>query len=338
MPRKRQPPRLVSDPKTGIWHVHHWNGARTVRASLGTPDEAQASVRFGFWLTEQDTPGADADRRTVGELLDLYWQEHAQPHAADSTRIEYALPPLRKHFGLMRPTEIKPATVNRYVAWRGKAPGTVRRELTVLIACLNHARKRGDLIQVPHVPLPAAPPPRDRWLTSTEIDRLLALAEKRRRDPKRLSRVERFCWIALEAPARRRSIERLSWPQVDLERGIIDFRTPGRTQTSKRQVPVPISDRLLPVLQRAREERQNDLWVLDCSGSVRKAFEALAKAAGLEDVTPHDLRRTAATRMAQAGVPLAMIAAILGNTVAVVERTYAHWQADALRQAVNYGR
>ena len=111
MPRKRQPPRLVPDPKTGIWHVHHWNGARTVRTSLGTTDEAQASVRFGFWLTEQDTPGAAADRRTIGELLDLYWQEHALPHATDATRIEFALPTLRKHFGLMRPAEIKPATV-----------------------------------------------------------------------------------------------------------------------------------------------------------------------------------------------------------------------------------
>lgn len=339
MPRKRQPPRLIADKSTGIWYVHHWDGRRTVRASMGTTDPAQAQVRFGFWLTEQDAPGADEDRLTVGDILDSYWKEHAEPHSADPERISYALGHLRPHFGLLRPAEIKPATVNRYVAKRGKAPGTVRRELTVLIAALNHSRKAGSLVTVPFVPMPAAPPPRDRWLSAEEIAALLATAEKLRPGKKeRLSRVERYCWIALEAPARRRTIERLSWPQVHLERRVIDFRTPGKSQTSKRQVPVPISDRLLPVLERARAERKNDLWVLDSSGSIRTAFETLAEKAGLPDVTPHALRHTAATHMAQAGVPLAMIAAVLGNTIAVVERTYAHWQSDALRRAVNYER
>lgn len=334
MPRAKSPPRLIKSDR-GIWYVAHWNGERTVRASLGTTDEAEAQVRFGYWLVEQDH--ADPDTLTVGDLLTFYWKEHVELHAADPDRIDYALARLRPFFGHWKPSDIKPNLINKYVAQRRAGPATIRRELTVLTAAFNHAAACGRVTLVPKIPKPKAPPPKDRWLSKQEIDKLLLTAELRRQGT-RLSRAERFCWIALEAPARRRSIERLSWTQVDLERRLIDFRTPGKTQTKKRQVPIPISDKLLPILQRAYDERQNDLWVLDEPNPIRWYFEQLVDAAGLPGVTPHTLRHTAATHMAQAGVPLAMIAQILGNTVAVVEKTYAHWQSDALREAVNYGR
>lgn len=334
MPRTHNPPRLVRSDR-GIWYVHHWNGERTVRASLGTEDADEAQMRFGYWLVEQDH--AEPDTLTVSDLLTFYLSEHIRPHAADYDRAMFAIAQLRPFFGSMRARDIKPTVVNRYVASRGRSPGTVRRELIVLTAALNHAVKHGRLDVAPTIPKPAAPPPKDRWLSLQEIGKLLAAAEQMRVDD-RLTRAERFCWIALEAPARRRTIERLSWPQVDLARHLIDFRTPGKTQTKKRQVPCPISDRLLPVLTRAYAERRNDLWVMDEPNPIRWYFEQLVARAGLTGVTPHTLRHTAATHMAQAGVPLAMIAQILGNTVAVVERTYAHWQSDALRGAVNYER
>lgn len=341
MPREKSPPRLVRNDK-GTWYVAHWNGSRTIRASLGTTDEKEAQVRFGYWLVEQDH--ADESELTINDLLAFYWREHAEKHAADPERIDYALAQLRPFFGGWKPSDIRPALVNKYVERRGVAPGTTRRELSVLVAALNHAHRFGRIAAVPPIKMPNRPPPRDRWLTRQEITKLLATAESRRFDadghpcPDRLSRVERFVWIALEAPARRRSIEQLTWPQVDLERHLIDFRTPGKAQTKKRQVPVPINSRLLPIMQRAYAERENDLFVLDVPGSIKRSFNGLVKEAGLHGVTPHTLRHTAATHMAQSGVPLAMIATILGNTVAVVEHTYAHWQSDALREAVNYVR
>jgi integrase len=356
MARPTQPPRIKPNER-GVWTIYHWNGTRTVRTSLGTTDEAEAKIRFGYWLVEtdrQDTPAL-----TVDEILTYYWREHVEPRAAAPGRVECALVHLRPHFGRYLPSELKPMVVHRYVEARGAKAGTVRRELAVLVAALNHARKTARLEVVPHIPMPAAPPPRDRWLDAAEVAKLLETAmtfkhervlrrppgeteEEARarveRNRHRMSRVARFLWIAVETGARKESICRLSWPQVDLERRIIDFRTPGKSQTKKRQVQVPISDRLLPILTRAKEERVSDLWVLDTPNSVRRGFAAVAKRAGLPGLHPHVLRHTAATHMAQAGVPLAMIAAVLGNTVAVVERTYAHWQSDALMKAVNYVR
>ena len=338
MPREHKPPRLERA-SNGYWNVAFWNGERTQRSSLETKDAGEAESRFAIWLNERDRVEATSSGLTVGEILALYESEHVLPHCADIERQTYALKPLRGFFGPLRPQDITPATVNRYAQHRRVSAGTVIRELTVLIAALNHAAEFHGVKDLPTIRKPSPPPSKDRWLTTEEIDTLLATAASRRRGKaQRLTRAERFCWIALEAPARRKTIERLSWPQVNLRLGHIDFRTPGKSQTKKRQVPCPISDRLRPILERAWAERTNDLWVLDLPGSIKTTFNRLITEAELEDVTPHTLRHTAATHMAQAGVPLAMIAQILGNTVAVVERTYAHWQTDALRGAINYAR
>ena len=67
---------------------------------------------------------------------------------------------------------------------------------------------------------------------------------------------------------------------------------------------VPISDTLLQALIEAAENRRTD-WVVEWAGkkagNIKKAFERACQRAGLEGVTPHVLRHTAATRMAMAG-------------------------------------
>ena len=48
------------------------------------------------------------------------------------------------------------------------------------------------------------------------------------------------------------------------------------------------------------------------------------KASGLRQIRLHDCRHTAATHMLRMGVPVNVVAAILGIDGAVVLRTYAH--------------
>ena len=44
----------------------------------------------------------------------------------------------------------------------------------------------------------------------------------------------------------------------------------------------------------------------------------------LDHVSPHAFRHTYATHLIEAGVPIAHVAELLGDTVAVVESTYSH--------------
>ena len=58
--------------------------------------------------------------------------------------------------------------------------------------------------------------------------------------------------------------------------------------------------------------------------SVRKAFAAAAREAGLNGVSPHVLRHTAASWAMQGGANAYAAADYLGMTVETLERTYGH--------------
>ena len=354
MARTPLPPRL-NLPASGIWEVLYWNGKRTVPFSLKTRIQAEAETGLKDWLAARDEIVEEIGGITVGQIIDVYQKEHVKD-VADEERQTYALKSLREFFGDLRPAQVLPATVERYCAQRfairtGKpiAKGTLRRELNTLTAAFNYMSKahraQFSKADVPWVPLPGKPDPKDRWLDVAEINHLLEFAKTRRMPgvtaQGRMSRVERFIWLALETAARRASIEKLSWTQVDFKRGLIDYKTPGKRRTKKRQAVVPISDRLMPVLKQMYAERNNDLWVMDKPGKVLDAFTSCAKDAGFtgrKHITPHTLRHTCATHMAQNGISLEEIAQVLGNTLRVVEEVYAHWQPERLKRAVNYER
>ena len=162
-----------------------------------------------------------------------------------------------------------------------------------------------------------------------------------RTNGERMSRVFRFTAIALETAARLNSIVGLRWSQVDLHAQMIRFDNDGKRQKNKRRVPVPISDRLMPVLVRAHAERTSE-FVLDDSNDIRRAFNKVVEEAAqtidkrLAAVTPHTLRHTWATLAARAGVDLYEIAGVLGDTLATVERNYLHHCPNHLRGAINF--
>ena len=70
--------------------------------------------------------------------------------------------------------------------------------------------------------------------------------------------------------------------------------------------------------------------------SIKRAFRRAVKDAGLgKDVTPHVLRHTAASWMAEAGIPMAEIAAVLGHRDSrTTERIYAKFSPEYLQRAV----
>jgi len=218
---------------------------------------------------------------------------------------------------------------------RAVADGTIRRELGILKAAFGLAVEHEIVAhdQLPTIKLPPGGKPRERYLSLDEIDRLLKAATSLSVDG-RLSRIERFLWLALQTGARRDAILHLSWDRVDLARGVIDFRDSTLEESKKRRVVVPISESLMPVLVRAHGERRGNL-VLDTTGPIRSVFDRVCKLAGLEDVSPHVLRHTWASHASMNGVGLTEISRVLGNTLTVVEKVYAKYQPGYLTAAVN---
>jgi len=337
MPRPNHGPYLRKDPRTGVFYIHWTEDGRSRRISTRTRHAQAAKQALGLFLLEEKK-AADPAGVTVADAWETYWREHVERRVTDTERLEYAWKPLQPVFADRQIRDLDPQDFLAYVEARSLnvSPSTVRRELSALTAAINHLvrTKRLRPEEVPFIPLPDKAPPKDRWLDEEEIDALLATAAAKRRGS-RLSRTERFIHIALATGARKRVIETLEWSQVDFDRGLIDFNN-GRRQTKKRKPIVPISARLRPVLRRAWNERKGGTYVLDNPGKVRRGFETVTKAAGLEGVTPHVLRHTFATQAAMAGVPLVDIARVLGNSVAMVERVYGKWAPEYLRSAVDF--
>jgi integrase len=66
---------------------------------------------------------------------------------------------------------------------------------------------------------------------------------------------------------------------------------------------------------------------------IKHGFVSAVRRAGIEDFRFHDLRHTAATRMAEAGVDIRTIAEFLGHATIQMTMRYAHATDDAKRRA-----
>lgn len=271
----------------------------------------------------------------MAEALAIYAEQHA-PTTADPTRIGYAITALLKFWSSYSLGQITPLACRRYVKARGVAPGTSRRELGTLSAAISFMFKNALLTRPVAVELPAKPASKDRWLTVQEAARLLGAA--RTAGGRSRQYLPLFILIALYTGARKEAILSLHWSQIDLDNGVMDFAIPGRAATKKVRPKLPIPDRIKPFLRYAWQRRSSDTGpVLHLDGKpllrIDKGFRLAVAKAGLEGVTPHTLRHTRGTWLAQSGVPLWNIAGWLGQTTATTEKIYIHHHPDHLDAA-----
>lgn len=334
MGRSTKGTRLIAN-KFGIFEICWSEGGRSKRCSTGAANRQEAEKVLGGFLLERDVV-KEAAVPTVAFILEDYWIERGNK-LPSRDYVQKCQRFFGDHMGELSVAAVDAKQMEAYSNKRRAgligicaSDGTLRREISVLVAAINHALrnrriKPGD---VPFISMPAAPPGKDRWLTQAEFNRLRDCCASN-------ARLRLFVELAIATASRRRALETLMWFQVDLDRGIIQLNPVGRPQTKKRHPTVPISDHLLPLLQDARA-KATTVFVLGHDGTIRTAFNNAVKRAGLKSVTPHTLRHTWATWAAQAGTSLWEIAGVLGDTMATAEKTYAHHAPDYLRNAVNF--
>ena len=339
----------------GTFYAFWSEDRRSQRKSMGTKSRAEAEARFAHWLLMRNAPdmGKPISAFTVADCWAVYEKKHIEKNVAAPDTLRWSWANLKPHFGHLLPASVDQDVADRYAEMRGATvkSSTIRRELSALIAALNFCAKPAQKMAIGPVPKLDLPPegePRDRWLTTAEMQRLLKAAAALRRGD-RLSRGERFLWLALGTAGRKEAILDLTWDRVDFETNVIHLDVPGRKRTKKRRASVPISADLRPVLVRAHRERIGDL-VMDNKAEIWAAVQLIAIEAGFggkrpavlrsqkpkaTGISPHVLRHTAATQMARNGVSLFFIAKVLGNTVQMVEKVYAKHAVSDLAAAVD---
>ena len=320
-------PYLWKHTKTGYYYIIYVSAeGKKSRQTTGTrnPDEAADQLqRLKGLLTAPKPP----PEPTIGAILDGYIQaggkrgEFASPETARHTAAA-----LKAFFAPFLPGDISTPLMKRYSVHRGKKPATIAREVQILRAALRWAVAERWITAAPTVPMPVrGTPPRDRWLTRDEADRLVASCDA--------PHVRLFVILALNTAKRSGAILGLRWG--DIRDGMIDF---GHARGNKRRGSVPMNEAVRRALDEARELATTQYVIQyrdDRVRSIKNGFKAACRRAGIEGVTPHILRHTAATRLAMAGVSMDEISRLLGASIAITERTYAKYHPDYLRRAVD---
>lgn len=268
---------------------------------------------------------------TVGAVVARYIADReAEGKGSGKQRVSWKA--LTPYFAAISPMAIDRVLCNRFRSDRlaaGRRIGTVCTDLSVLRAALNYGVKARLIERAPHVWLPPQPAPRDVRLTREEADRLIAGAWA--------PHVRLFMILGLATAARAGAILELTWDRVDFERGVIHLTDPASARTAKRRPTVPMNGGLRAALQEARAGALGS-FVIEWNGkqvaSIKTAFRRAAERASVPHATPHVLRHTAASWMAEAGVSMDVIAQYLGHSNAgITASVYARFSPDYLREA-----
>lgn len=312
----------------GAWAVAVWeDGRRTGRFTLGTTDRKEAERLLDRHSREAQKPA----HITVTYLWEAYRAEKAGKRIVEN--MEFSGRAVLPFFGHLLPDEVTTEKCRAYAKARKKAgrmTGTVWTELNHLQISLNWAHEQRLIPHAVSIERPMKPPPRDRRLTAAESQRLMEAA--------RVPHIKAAIALMLNTGARAGAVMDLTWDRVDFARGLVTFANPDETGRRKGRATVPMNKPLRAALEEARRIAMTE-FVVEYAGrqvsTIKRGFAKAVADAGLEDVTPHVLRHTAASRMAEAGVPMTQIAAVLGHSDSrTTERIYARFAPGFLLSAV----
>jgi integrase len=368
MPKRNTGPQIKWRKDRACWEIVEFVGGRRKRLATGIDSREDAERRLAETLAvrTRKTGRCEPTERLIGDLLADYIVEHA-PHTAGPQTLAYNVENLSPFWAVHTVAFVKPSTCQEYLrlrqerhikkqkeAFAGRlarwekskniprpqlklkplSDSTVRRELQILKAAMWHDYEHQRLTSVPPVWLPEKGGRRERWLTRSEI---AAIIREARAEIKTREYLPWFILIAYYTGVRKSAVLGLRWPQVDLERGIINWNEPGKKQTKKRRPIQPMNKKLWRLMIYMRRRGTDMGYVLHIDqqriGDVRKGFSGAAARAGIENVSPHTLCHTTITHLLQNGVPTWEVAGFVGRTEDTVRREYGHHSVEYLSQA-----
>lgn len=316
------------------------------RISTRTSDRAAAHRALQSYLKEGEVTGKlmGSELSTLGECLEHYrsrrqaklersgtWQKkYKYLHARLLARVgERELAGLNYKFG------------DEYQRGRyadGVEPETVRQEMQYLRTAWRMAwRDRRTSIEPAAYDLPSVSSRKDDYFSKQEAADMIWSARG-------VGHIWTFLQIGFGTGARPGSILALTWERVDLERRLVDFRPRdefGRIHDgdTKKYAVTPMSDDLFEALKAVKGRLQTGpviRWKDRAVGDVDKSFATARKEAGIgRHLTPHAMRHSVITWMAQDGVPFFEIAGFVGHTSpSMLEKVYGHHNPARMKGAL----
>ena len=321
------------------WQVRiRRNGFADETKSFGSKLEAERWQRGTVAAMDQGAfvSRALAEQTTLGETLTRYLNEVTPLHRGSEVEAIRIRKFMRHGLARLSLAAISAQRIAEYRDERLRAvtPGSVLRELQILSAIFNHARREWGLAienPVTAIRRPAPNRARARRLEDGEEERLVAALELDARGYSGRYRGMRNPWVkpvvlfALETAMRRGEILSLTWDDVDQTRrvALLHLTKNGTARA------VPLSTKALEVLRPL--PRSSDGRVFPISANALKlSFCRAVTRAGIKGFHFHDLRHEATSRLSQKLPNLIELAAVTGHKDLRMLGRYYHPRAEDL--------
>lgn len=282
-----------------------------------------------------------AEMPTLNEIKDDYLAYVRDVKKKRSwTRDAELLKPLCKIFGSKKLSDISTKDIEEFKSLRIKevSPATVNRSLSVLRHLFNLAKRWKKFFGENPVSIAGM------LEENNLVERILSPQEQDRLLESSISYLRPIIFTALNTGMRRGEILGLRWSEVDFQNNFITVVQSN--SKSKKQRKIYMNTALRKMLMELKLKSPSGEYVfVDTEGdgikTVRTAFEAACRRAGLGGLRFHDLRHTAATRMVESGANIVAISKILGHSDIKTTMRYTHPEdslKDALESLGNFGQ
>jgi len=351
--KRRDQDGVYERPDSPFWWASYIDGSgRATRRSTGIPREGEnsrtrAAVLRSQWILEAASEGdlnhlRPPREHTFDELMLLYLAGPSREKRSGE-RDQFSAKQLFPFFTDRVLEKLKGSDVRSYIEWRragNVSNGTINREIGLLSAALNWARREleweiSNPVEGRKLKVPVG---RSRWLNRMEADKLIAAAKGCRAAPHLVD----FIRLGLHTGMRTGEMLGLTWSRVDFAALLVYFDASDQKNGQVGSVPINQEAReALAARARFRDAHcPESPWVF-CDGkgkriaSIKKSFATAVSRAELEDVHPHDLRRTCGSWLVQSGVSIQAVSSLLRHSdIRITDKIYAHLSPEAIRSAV----
>lgn len=329
--------------KSGKWQVMiRKRGHGPVNKSFPTKAAAkafaastEAAMDNGSWTDVRELRST-----TVGSVVERYIKEVHPIKPFGKSKMS-TVRSVARDFENVNVADLTPAMLLDYGRRKDVSPSTLTHHMTYLAQAIDMARTLWGL-SLPENPVRSAMSvmgqlgmtgssnKRDRRLNPGELERLLLAAGDHWIAP--------VIEIAVASAMRQSEICRLSWSDIDTDKGEIlirDRKDPRRKKGNNQVIP------LFPEVKQALSRAQNykstgdRVFPVRESASISDRFALVRQKAGIEDLRFHDLRHEAISRFFERGLSIPEVAAISGHKTWEQLKRYTQLKPADIKKKLN---
>lgn len=309
--------------------------------NLVTPDEARHRAKKHLLGAKDGRDPLEAKQKaakgeTIKDLCRTFLEQYSKVHKRswrdDERRIrQYLLPA----WGNLKAVSIKPADAAALHRRIGEAHKYEANRVIELMSKMFALAQRWGFVADGHTN-PAKgiehyrEEKRDRWVTPEELPKLAEAIDQEQNPYARAA-----VWMYLLTGARKSELLKARWDDLNVERR--ELRLP-ETKAGRIHY-VPLSEPAMTLLANIPRLAGNPYILPGLKSgahlvNISKPWGRIRKAAGVEDVRLHDLRRTVGSWLAQAGNSLHLIGRVLNHSNPNTTAVYARFGQDHVREAL----